>query len=71
MESKINQQLIKYQELRNLVYEYSSNKSCIYIKNISRKIFNDSMYIGTTKNFNEKVDIAKELFKANPQKYLN
>ena len=61
--------LVKWMELTKLVREYSPNKTLNFISKLAIKIFEEVKNKHTNLDFMKQVDIAKDLFVQNPEKY--
>jgi len=67
----MNPKLIKWQEFIKIVREHSDNKTLNFISKVAILVLEDVKYKHTDLDFMKQVDIAKELFLQNPEKYYD
>ena len=70
MGRELNPKLAKYQELQKLVREHSTDKGVKAVSAAGKKVADEAKAAHPNKDFMAQIDAAKELFKANPKKYL-
>jgi len=61
--------LIKWQEFTKIVREHSANKTLIFISKVAIIVLDEVKDKHTDLDFMKQVDIAKDLFLQNPEKY--
>ena len=66
----MSQKLVKWMEFTKLIREHSTIKTLIFISKLAIKIFEEVKNKHTNVDFVKQVDIAKELFIENPEKYF-